>query len=167
MTSVGCSGSPTAQICRSPKEIPFRLSPLGFLFQGPQTLGGGGYTLSKHRHHVTQRTREFCANSALGCRQYRPHGSGLSNQREGMMGKEGQRSREDTVSEKMPPLLIPFLLSLLPVPCKWPLASSSFQADLLDGALGVSEGRPPALSHASASPYMCAPRMSAYLLTEQ
>lgn len=151
---MGCSGSPTSQVCRSPKKILFRLSPLGFLFQGPQTLGGGGYTLSKHRHHVTQRTRGFCANSALGCRQYRPHGSGLSNQREGMMGKEGQRSKGDLVSEQIPPLLIPHLLFLLPVPCKWLLASSSFRAGLLDGALGVSEGKPPANSE----PCLCLPQ---------
>lgn len=48
-----------------PQRVPFRLSPLGFLFQGTQTLAEGGYKLSKHRHHVIQRTHGFCKHSAL------------------------------------------------------------------------------------------------------
>lgn len=37
---------------------------------GASYMGGRGYKLSKHRHHVPQRTQGVCANSALGCRQY-------------------------------------------------------------------------------------------------
>lgn len=124
------------------QKVHFRLSPLGFLFQGPQTLVAGGYKLSKHRHHVTRRTNGFCENSALGCRQYRPHGSGLSNQREEMVGEEGKGLEKTQSQSKCLPLLTPGLLFLLSVPFKWPLASSSFQAGLLDGALGISEGKP-------------------------
>lgn len=54
----------------APQGVPFRLSPLGFLCQGTQTLAEGGYKLSKHRHHVIQRTHGFCKHSALGYRQY-------------------------------------------------------------------------------------------------
>lgn len=121
----GLLRKPQSSDLQSPKEVPFRLSLRGFLFQGPQTLGGGGYKLSKHRHHVTQRTRGFCANSALGCRQYRPHGSGLSNQREGMMGKEGQRSREGPVSEQIPPS--PHSLPSVSSPCPMQVALGQFQ----------------------------------------
>lgn len=117
--------------------------------QGPQTLLGEGYTLSKHRHHVTQRTHSFCANSALGCRQYRPHGSGLSNQSEKMVGEEGKGPERTQSQGKCLSFLIPGLPFLLSVPLKWPLASPSFQAGTLDRALVAGEGRQPSLSHAS------------------
>lgn len=96
-----------------PQAVLFRLSPLGFLFQGPLTLIGGGHKLSKHRHHVYQRTHGFCANSALGCRQYRPHGSGLSSQREEMWGRTGKGLKRTQSQSKCHPLLIQaFLFSL-------------------------------------------------------
>lgn len=105
-TSTVCLGNPTAQPRMAP-EAPWQVFFPTFPFQGPLTLVGGDYMLSKHRHHITQRTHGFCANLALGCRQYRPYGSGLSSQREEMVRKEGQRSEEDQFSEEMLPPLYP------------------------------------------------------------
>lgn len=81
--------------------------------------------LSKHRHHVSQRTQGFCAISALGCRQYRPHGSGLSNQREEKVGEEGEGLERTQSQSKCLPLPTPGLPFLLHVPLKWPRASLS------------------------------------------
>lgn len=108
MTSTVCLGNPTAQPRMAPKA-PWQVFSPTFPFQGPLTLVGGDYMLSKHRHHITQRTHGFCANLALGCRQYRPNGSGLSSQREETVRKEGQRSKKNQFSSKCCPLFIPGL----------------------------------------------------------
>lgn len=81
--------------------------------------------------------------------------------------KKGKGPERPQSQSECLPHLIPSLPFLLPVPLKWPLASSSFQTGLLDGALGVGEGRQPALSHASASHQVCAHRLLANLLIEQ
>lgn len=86
--------------------------------------------LSKHRHHVPQRTHGFCANLTLGCRQYRPHGSRLSSQNEEMMGEEGQRSKEDQVSVNADLFIQAFLFFL---------SHPSFQARFMDRALRIDE----------------------------
>lgn len=69
----------TPQVTGEPPLAAAQLSLLGGHFPmlssstsrlGTLTLLGGGYMMSKHRHHVPLGTQGFCANLALGCRRY-------------------------------------------------------------------------------------------------
>lgn len=82
-----------------------------------------------------------------------------------MVEIEGKGLERTQSQSKCLPLLTPGLPFLFPVSLKWSLASFSFQAVLLDGDLGISEGKP------DSSPFLCfspvfAHRLSAYLLIE-
>lgn len=69
--------------------------------------------LCKHRHHISQRPHGFCANLALGCRQYRPYGSGLSSQKGGEERKA--KVEEHQLPDKCCPLVIRGLRLLAPL----------------------------------------------------
>lgn len=101
----------------------------------------------------------------LGLQTISTHGSGLFNQRVEMVEIEGKGLERTQSQSKCLPLLTPGLPFLFPVSLQWSLASFSFQAGLLDGDLGISEGKP------DSSPFLCfspvfAHRLSAYLLIE-